>query len=118
MKYSIVVIAIFISLISCNKKGENNIDSSKKSEFWVRGNCEMCKERIETALLTVQGVSAAVWNVDSKMLSITFDTTKTNELLLKQTTAKLGHETKEIIADEKAHQDLPECCKRHAAEMK
>ncbi len=118
MKYFIVLLTLVLSLISCDKKGEEKSTKVKKSEFWVRGNCDMCKERIEASLLTVQGVSAAVWNVDSKLLTVLYDTTATNEITLKQATAKTGHETKDVLADEKAHNELPECCKRNASEMK
>jgi mercuric ion binding protein len=44
----------------------------KTESVKVYGNCEMCKSRIEKAL-TVDGVKKADWDVDTKMLTVTYD---------------------------------------------
>ena len=44
----------------------------------VQGKCEMCKKRIEMAALSVDGVTKANWNVDTKTAVVTYDDSKTN----------------------------------------
>ena len=47
-------------------------------QFKVSGNCDMCKERIETAAKSVSGVASAEWDVESKIMKVNFDGAKTN----------------------------------------
>ena len=42
----------------------------------VSGNCEMCKDRIETAAKSVSGVTLADWSTETKMLHVAFDSKK------------------------------------------
>ncbi len=44
----------------------------EKVEFKVHGNCGGCKATIENAV-NIDGVSAADWSVETKMLSLTYD---------------------------------------------
>ncbi|MEY3194639.1 MAG: hypothetical protein RIQ78_736, partial [Bacteroidota bacterium] len=41
------------------------------AKFKVYGNCGMCEQRIEKAA-SIKGVKSADWDVDTKILSITF----------------------------------------------
>ena len=67
-----------------------------KAQFKVSGNCEMCKERIETAAKSGSGVAAAEWNVESKILRVNFDGSKTNSDAIQKAIAKAGHDTRKI----------------------
>lgn len=98
----LLVIPIFFA---CSK------NTSKETEFFVRGNCEMCKERIENTAKSVSGVTAANWDVNSSNLKVTFDSTKVKELDLQKAIAATGHATKLVEMNLKAHDELPECCK-------
>lgn len=80
------------------------------TEFMVRGNCEMCKERIESALYEVDGVELAIWDIESKMLTVIYNPDIIDEIVLHETTAGVGHGTELIDEDEAAYSDLPECC--------
>src|SRR5688572_9506207 len=81
----IALISLF--LLACSAGGT-------KAEFYVRGNCGMCQERIETALKATPGVSSASWNVDTKMATVEFDSTKVTQAKLEEIVANVGHETK------------------------
>lgn len=85
---------------------------NSSAEFWVRSNCEMCKETIETALNNTDGVAHAELNLDNHMVKIDFDSTKVNVAGLHKACAGAGYETKETPAVETAYQDLPKCCKK------
>lgn len=100
------IFILFISvLFSCSKS------ANKEAEFYVRGNCDMCKERIETTVKTVPGIATANWDVNSSILKVTFDSTKTTELALHKAIAATGHGTKLVEMDTNAHDELPDCCK-------
>lgn len=46
-----------------------------KSTFLVKGDCGMCKERIETTAKKT-GASIANWNAETQKLSVEFDSAK------------------------------------------
>lgn len=97
---------LLFALCACSKSS----DSNKESEFYVRGNCEMCKERIEASVKSVPGVSSAIWDVNTSSLKVAYDSTKVTELALHKSVAATGHGTKQVEMDSNAHNDLPECC--------
>ena len=53
----------------------------------------MCEARIEKAAKSVEGVSKADWNKDTKMMEVTFDDAKTNVDKVETAIAKVGHDT-------------------------
>jgi Cu(I)/Ag(I) efflux system membrane fusion protein len=81
-----------------------------KQQFKVSGNCEMCKERIETAAKSVSGVAFAEWNSETKLLHLNFDGGKTNIDNIQKTIAKAGHDTEKHKAPDNVYKALPECC--------
>ena len=82
-----------------------------KEEFLVNGKCEMCEKRIEMAALAVPGVSKADWNKETKMVSVTFDDSKTDMDKVGAAIAKVGHDTKTHKASDETYNNLPDCCK-------
>ena len=47
--------------------------ADKTEKFEVKGNCGMCEKRIEKAALSVDGVLAADWDKETKMIDVKFD---------------------------------------------
>ncbi len=86
--------------------------AQKEAEFYVRGNCGMCEERIEQAALELDGVSRADWKTETKSLSVSYDSTKIDEMKIQQAVANVGHETKSVASPQEVHDELPECCKK------
>ncbi len=76
----------------------------------VGGLCEMCKDRIETAALSVPGVESANWEVETKMLHLNFDSVKTSSGEIQKVIAKVGHDTEKFKAPDEVYKELPECC--------
>jgi mercuric ion binding protein len=105
---SIAWLGLSVGLLAACQQNSAN----QQAEFYVRGNCGMCKERIEETVKAVDGVSKAVWSGKDKMLSISYDSTKVNELQLHQVVAASGHETKLATSPDDVHDALPECCKK------
>jgi len=76
----------------------------------VSGNCEMCKDRIETAAKSVSGVMSAEWSAEKQMLHAEFDPAKTSSDAIQKAIAKVGHDTDKYKAPDNIYKELPECC--------
>ena len=76
----------------------------------VAGNCEMCKARIEKAALTQVGVLKAIWDKDSKLLTIGYDAAATSRDAIEKAIAVKGHDTEHHRAHEETYNTLPACC--------
>ena len=105
--YIFVLSSLTAFLFSCNEP-----KTGKESTFYVRGNCGMCKERIENSLKTTDGIVKADWDVKTKNLTVTYDSTKIGEDKIQQLVANSGHETKTKTSPQAVHDALPECCKK------
>lgn len=81
------------------------------SNFYVGGNCGMCKERIETAAKSVDGVKSASWNETSEILTVHFEKAKTQQRKIEEAIAKIGHDTANVKADDDTYNNLHGCCK-------
>ena len=95
------------SMPGMNTGGQN---SMKQVTVKVAGNCEMCKERIETAAKSVTGVGSAEWSIETKKLNITYDENKTNLDAIEKAIAQSGHDTEKFRAPDDIYKSLPECC--------
>jgi mercuric ion binding protein len=134
--YFTIIVAIFI--ISENAYSQHNhgggggtMENSHSNEmvmampartmivtetFKVWGNCEMCKARIEKAAKE-EGVSSADWNIETKILTVSFDPAKTNLGAIEKKIADVGHDNEKYRADDKVYNALPECCKYKRAPL-
>ena len=88
----------------------------KTEKFKVFGNCGMCEKTIEKAANSVDGVSAADWNKESKMIQVKFDDSKTDVHKVHMAIAKAGYDTKMHKATDEAYEKLPSCCKYDRSE--
>ena len=91
---------------------------NKTEKFEVKGNCGMCEKRIEKAALSVDGVSKADWDKETKKLAVIFDEGKTNIDKIEVAVAKVGHDTPKHKASDEVYSELPGCCKYDRAEAK
>ena len=91
---------------------------NKTEKFKVYGNCGTCEQRIETAAKSVDGVSKANWNKETKMMEVTFDDSKTDVHKVHMAIAKAGHDTQMHKATNEAYNKLPGCCKYERATEK
>ena len=90
----------------------------KKEKFEVKGNCGMCEKRIEKAALSVDGVSTAEWNKETKQIEIAFNDEKTSVGKVQKAIAEAGHDTKLHKAKDEVYDKLPGCCQYDRTEAK
>ncbi len=84
--------------------------SSEHVMIKVRGNCGMCKDRIEEAALSVNGVESASWDSETETLHMNFDVSKTSSDEVQKAIAAVGHDTEKYKAPDDVYEALPECC--------
>ena len=109
---------LFIALAVIAISLSSFAQESATTTFKVWGNCGMCKQTIEKAAKT-EGVSAATWNVETKMLELTYQPGKTTPEKVQQKIAATGYDTEKVTGDNKAYDKLHGCCKyeRKASEV-
>jgi len=76
--------------------------------------CGMCKERIENDMKFEKGVTDVNLDLKTKILTVTYKTSKTNPDKLREAVTKIGYDADDKPADTKAYEKLPVCCKKDA----
>ena len=98
-------------MILCSISFVNAQNKKVKTEtIKVWGNCGMCKTSIENAA-DLKGVKAAEWDKTSKLLTVSYDTTKISSDQIQLKIAAIGYDTEKHRASDKAYEELHGCCK-------
>ncbi|MGG5575872.1 heavy-metal-associated domain-containing protein [Myroides sp. C15-4] len=82
-----------------------------KQVIAVKGQCEMCKKRIEKAALDVKGVRSVDWSIADQQLTVYLNPKKTTGKEVQNAIAKAGHDTAAVKATDEAYNGLHSCCK-------
>src|ERR1700741_2310303 len=93
--------------ISASAQKKSPVDSIVA--FKVYGNCDICKNRIEKASKG-KGVTSAIWDVDTKMLSLDYNPSITSPEKVQERIADAGHDTQVKKAKDRIYDELPGCC--------
>lgn len=88
-------------------QGTNATDSIAR--FKVSGVCEQCEHRIEEAARG-KGVQSADWNVDTKMLEVVYNPSKTTLDKVQDRIVSAGHDLGHKKAKDLVYNGLPACC--------
>ncbi len=107
-KYLVLMMAVLgvaFTYTPQEKKSKN-----AKVDVEVKGNCDMCKKRIEKAAFGVKGVKSAEWHSDDQTLHLIIDENRTDAVKVQEAVAKVGHDTKEVKATDEAYNTLHHCC--------
>lgn len=101
----LALVVVSIVLVSANAFG-----ATKKETVKVWGNCGMCKKTIEKSLKGVEGIESATWNKTTKILSVSYDDSKTTMKKIEEKVAAAGYDTQNVKANDGAYNNLAECC--------
>lgn len=96
---------MMLSTFACNAQ----IKNEKTETVKIYGNCGMCKSTIEKAG-NVKNVSQVVWNKDTKMATLTYDSLKTSSAEILKRIALSGYDNESFIAPDDTYANLPGCC--------
>jgi len=80
------------------------------ASFKVSGNCNMCKENIESASM-VNGVKSSTWSKKTHMITVNYDESIVKLEDIHASIAKKGYDTDKVRADDKTYSKLPKCCR-------
>lgn len=101
-----IILATFILLsIAVNAQ----IKNAKTETVKIYGNCGMCETKIENAG-NIKKVAKVDWDQDSKMATLTYDTTKTNPDEILKRIALVGYDSDKFLAPDEVYNNLHGCC--------
>lgn len=98
----IIISFLFISATS--------FAQTKTEKIKVSGECGMCKKTIESAAKKA-GASYAVWDVDTKELTVKYASSSSNSAKIEKAVAEKGYDTQHVKATNEAYDKLHGCCK-------
>ena len=101
-----IFIALF-SILTINAWAQKETVQIKTSAECVE-NC--CKDRIEEEMQFTKGVTAVNLNIESQVVTVTFKTKKNSVENIRKIISNLGYNADDVMANESAHNDLPNCC--------
>jgi periplasmic mercuric ion binding protein len=91
--------------------------NTTEATFWVNGNCEMCKKRIEKAL-DVSGIKIATYTPENQTLFVAFNNKKIELSKIHQLIAEAGHDTHKVRASDAVYNKLHHCCSYERVPLK
>jgi copper chaperone CopZ len=95
--------AAFLLLAACGSGFEH-------AEIRVSGNCEMCREKIESSL-KIPSIKKASWEPETGILEVDFDGNSISAGQIRERIASAGYDTDSVRADSIAYSQLHECCR-------
>lgn len=110
-----IVLALIVSMFAFNASA--TVLHDETSTFKVYGNCEMCKNRIESSLLKNKNIKKATWDVKTKMLTVVYDPHMISLDAIHKIIADAGHDTNKVRASDATYNKLPGCCKYDRAKI-
>lgn len=108
MKIKFKILTVVMILFSFSSFAAS-IKNAKTEQVKIYGNCEMCKKTIET-VGNVKKLVKVDWNKDTKIASITYDATKTNQDEILKRIALAGYDSDKFLAPDDVYNKLPDCC--------
>lgn len=105
---------VYNKLPSCchysRSEATNIVQTESKVSFFVKGNCDMCKARIEKASKDA-GAKTAEWVAADQKVYLEFDPEKTSTDVILQKIADAGHDNEQYKAKDATYKKLPACCR-------
>ncbi len=100
--------------ISAQTATSTTDNQTVQSEVKIKtsAQCDDCKGRIEKKVREMKGVSKADLDLDSKVLTVEYDATKTTPEKIRMVIASIGYDADDVKANEHAYKALPKCCQK------
>jgi len=105
LKKIMMTITLLLSVIVMNAQ----IKNTKTEIVKIYGNCGMCKTKIEKAG-NLKNIAKVDWNEDTKMATLTYDESKTNQDEILKRIALVGYDSEKFLAPADIYSKLPSCC--------
>lgn len=108
MKNIRISIIILLAFLFSSLEGIAQVDTVKIATSSL---CSTCKKKIEHDLSFEKGVKKSEVDIDTKVVTVIFDSKKTNPDKIRMAITKSGYDADSLKADSKAFNRLPDCCK-------
>lgn len=120
MKQIILIMTVWICAFTAQAQqaatfatdSTNNEDGTVTIRVFTSSQCDMCKDILEKAMAFEKGVKSSELDVETKYFTVTYNPKKTNSLKIKQAIIKSGYNADDMVAEERAYDKLPACCKK------
>ncbi|CAM3667039.1 heavy-metal-associated domain-containing protein [Pontibacter korlensis] len=109
-------LSMVLALISMGVNAQNQKGRAETIQIKTSAVCDMCKKTLEKAMAYEKGVKSSNLDVKSKVLTVVFDSRKTDEANILKAVTKTGYDANKIPADERAYNRLDDCCKKEAGD--
>jgi mercuric ion binding protein len=106
----ILLLGLFSTTYGQEVTTDQSVEKIESEKFIVYGNCGMCKKTIEGALKDENGISEAIWDMDSGEMKVTFDAESVSIDDIKQKIADVGYDSDTHRAKVDVYNSLPGCC--------
>ncbi len=103
----LIIVAIFIAGTSFSQEKTSKFETVV---IQTSAQCGDCKERIEEGLNYMKGVSFAELDLESKKVTVKFNTSKVSLDEVKKKINTIGYDADDYKADSEAVLKLPACC--------
>lgn len=105
LKKLMMTISLLLSVLVMNAQ----IKNAKTESVKIYGNCGMCETKIEKAG-NLKNIAKVDWDADTKMATLTYDETQTNQDEILKRIALVGYDSDKFLAPADAYSKLPGCC--------
>lgn len=93
-------------------QGKGKKVGNQTLDIKTSAQCEMCEERITTALNVQKGIKSVKINLESKVASVTYNSNQIAPEKIRETIALAGYDADDKKANAAAYKKLPGCCKK------
>ena len=119
MKTKLILLAITMMFAITGMQAQEKKNKKKTElvtvEIMTSAVCGMCKDRLEHDIAFEKGVKFVELDKETKILTIKYKEGKNTKEKLKIAVTKVGYDADDLIAEEKAYNALPDCCKKDVA---
>lgn len=101
----LMAITLLLSVVGASAQIKNSVTEKVK----INGNCGMCKSNIEKAG-SVKKIATVVWDKDTKMATLTYDSKVTSQDEILKRVAAAGYDSARFKAADEVYNNLHGCC--------
>lgn len=115
MKAQLTLIALFMLLSTAWGQKTPKVQTVV---IHTSAECSECEQRLENGLNYTKGVMFAEFDLESRNVTVKYNTKKTSPEALRKVINGLGYDADDTKADKTAFEKLPACCKPNGMEHK
>ena len=90
------------------------IGNTEIAEIKTSAVCGSCESTIKTALFKLSGIKSVALNIETAVVTVKYDPEKVTLDNIRLAISKAGYDADDVLADEKAYENLHSCCKKDA----